>query len=131
MMQSKVGAPEADAYEFQSEGVIQMFDDLEHKMADEKADGVKGEMSQKHYYDMLMQDLVNRLDRTKSERTKDVAEKAKKEQQLADAKGEKADTEATLAEDKKYLKELEIMCKTKTEEYESRQELRQGELDAI
>merc|ERR1719473_1618929 len=71
MMQSKVGAPEADAYEFQSEGVIQMFDDLEHKMADEKADGVKGEMNQKHSYDMLMQDLVNRLERTKDERARD------------------------------------------------------------
>merc|ERR1719498_718586 len=71
------------------------------------------------------------MDRTKSEREKDTAEKAKKEQQLADAKGEKADTEATLAEDKKYLAELEVMCKKKTEEYESRQELRQGEQEAI
>ena len=47
------------------------------------------------------------------------------------AKGEKADTEATLAEDEKYLAELRQMCKTKTEEFESRQGLRQGELDAI
>jgi len=50
---------------------------------------------------------------------------------LADARGEKADTEATLAEDEKYLAELREMCRTKTAEFESRQELRQGELDAI
>merc|ERR1719486_1002713 len=132
MLQSQAGqAPQADAYEFQSEGVIQMFDDLEHKMADERSDGQKTEMNQKHSYDMLMQDLQNRLDRTKDERARDAAEKAKKEQALADAKGEKADTEATLAEDEKYLAELRQMCKTKTEEFESRQELRQGELDAI
>merc|ERR1719486_553487 len=127
----QLDAPEADAYEFQSEGVIQMFDDLEHKMADERSDGQKTEMSQKHSYDMLMQDLVNRLDRTNDERARDAAEKAAKEQALADAKGEKADTEATLAEDEKYLAELRQMCKTKTAEYEQRQETRQGELDAI
>merc|ERR1719504_503712 len=93
LVQSQAGAPEADAYEFQSEGVINMFDDLEHKMADERADGQKTEMNQKHSYDMLMQDLVNRLDKTKDTRAKDVAQKAKKTQQLADAEGEKADTE--------------------------------------
>merc|ERR1719502_707843 len=131
LMQSQTGAPEADAYEFQSEGVIQMFDDLEHKMADERADGQKTEMNQKHSYDMLMQDLTNRLDKTKDERAKDIAEKAKKTQQLADAQGEKADTEAALAEDEKYLAELKAMCAQKTQEYEARQELRQGEQDAI
>merc|ERR1719456_2050778 len=127
----QLDAPEADAYEFQSEGVINMFDDLEHKMADERSDGQKTEMSEKHSYDMLMADLTNRLDRTKSEREKDIAEKAKKEQQLADAQGEKADTEQALAEDKKYLKELKQMCHTKTQEYEARQELRAGEQEAI
>merc|ERR1719183_1954008 len=78
-----------------------------------------------------MADLTNRLQRTKDERARDAAEKAAKEQALADAQGEKADTEATLAEDEKYLAELRQMCKTKTEEFEQRQELRQGELDAI
>merc|ERR1719326_2577050 len=83
MLQSQVGAPEADAYEFQSGGVIKMFDDLEHKMADERADGQKTEMSQKHSYQMMMQELTNRLDKTKDERAKDAALKAKKEPQLA------------------------------------------------
>merc|ERR1719390_771 len=131
MLQSQLGAPQADAYEFQSEGVIQMFDDLEHKMADERSDGQKTEMNEKHAYDILMQDFNNRLERTKDERARDQAEKAAKEQALADAKGEKADTEATLAEDEKYLAELRQMCKTKTAEFEARQELRQGEQDAI
>merc|ERR1719502_2587978 len=129
--EAAAGAPQADAYEFQSEGVIQMFDDLEHKMADERGDGQKTEMNEKHAYDLLMADLVNRLDRTKAERERDAAEKAEKEQQLADAQGEKADTEQTLAEDEKYLAELRQMCKTKTAEFEQRQELRQGEQEAI
>merc|ERR1719158_2453555 len=96
LVQAETGAPQADAYEFQSEGVIQMFDDLEHKMADERADGQKTEMNEKHAYDILMQDFKNRLERTTDERARDQAEKAAKEQQLANAQGEKADTEATL-----------------------------------
>merc|ERR1719353_2767108 len=131
MLQSQVGAPEADSYEFQSGGVIKMFDDLEHKMADERADGQKTEMSEKHSYQMMMQELTNRLDKTKDERAKDTVLKAKKEQQLADAEGEKADTEAAKAEDEKYLQELRDMCHTKTQEYNARQELRQGEQEAI
>merc|ERR1719378_694723 len=71
------------------------------------------------------------MDRTAEEREEDIALKAEKERQLAEAKGEKADTEATLAEDEKYLKELKEMCRQKTAEFEARQELRQGELQAI
>jgi len=127
----QTGAPAADAYEFQSGGVIDMFSDLEVKMEGEKSDAQKVEMNRKHAYMMLMQDLENRLQNTKDQRERDIVEKAQKEQQLADAQGEKANTEATLAEDEKYLAELRQMCKTKTAEYEQRQETRQGELDAI
>merc|ERR1719379_3238822 len=95
----QAGAPEAASYEFQSQGVVDMFSDLENKMADERSDGQKTEANQKHSYMMMMQDLTNRLDRTKDERAKDIALKAKKEQQLADAQGDKADTEAAKAQD--------------------------------
>merc|ERR1719197_1577246 len=105
-----------------------MFEDLDQKMQGEQADGRKTEMNRKHAYMMLMQDLENRLRNTKEQRERDIAEK---EQALADAKGEKAETETTLAEDEKYLSELRQMCKTKTAEFEQRQELRQGEQDAI
>merc|ERR1719460_3540182 len=84
LQRGQTGAPEAAAYEFQSDAAIQLFDDLEHKMADERSDGQQSEMNQKHNYDMLMAELVNRLDKTKDERADDVEEKAKKEQQLAD-----------------------------------------------
>merc|ERR550514_2049750 len=124
-------APEADAYEFQSEGVVTMFEDLEHKMADEKAAVERDEANRQHAYRMLMQDLQNRMDRTEEERQSDIALKAEKERRLAEAQGEKADTESALAEDEKYLKELKEMCRQKTAEFEARQELRQGELQAI
>merc|ERR1719487_216312 len=108
-----------------------MFEDLEHKMAEEKSDTEREEANRQHAYKMLMQDLENRLQRTTEEREEDIKQKAAKVQALADAKGEKADTEAALAEDEKYLKELKEMCRQKTAEFEARQELRQGELQAI
>merc|ERR1719265_3031718 len=80
---------------------------------------------------MLMQDMVNRFNNAKDDRDAKNAQKAKKAQALADAKGEKADVENTIREDEKYLKELRTMCRQKTEEYENRQELRNGEITAI
>merc|ERR1719327_1104280 len=48
-----VSAPEANAYEFQSSGVIEMLE----KFIDERTTLEKEEMNSKHAYDMLMQDL--------------------------------------------------------------------------
>merc|ERR1719265_1273005 len=123
--------PQADAYAFQSDGVVDMFENLEGDMEKEKSDVERDEANRIHAYKMLMQDLQNRMDRTAEEREEDIALKADKERQLAESQGEKADTEATLAEDEKYLNELREMCKQKTAEFEARQELRQGELQAI
>merc|ERR1719272_2238469 len=52
-----VSAPEANAYEFQSSGVIEMLEKLLDKFVDEKTQLEKEEMNSKHAYDMLMQDL--------------------------------------------------------------------------
>ena len=84
-------APQADAYEFQSEGVVQMFEDLEHRMADDRKDGQDGEMRNKHSYDVMMLKMTNLMDKNKDEQRKDIAAKGKKEQDLADAQGEKVD----------------------------------------
>merc|ERR1719261_1634968 len=75
--------------------------------------------------------MENSLKNQHDDRNAKAASRAKKSQQLADAKGEKADVEATIAEDEKYLRELREMCRQKTEEFESRQEPRSGEITAI
>merc|ERR1719146_29599 len=60
-----------------------------------------------------------------------MAFKAKRETDKADATGELADTEATLAEDEKFLAYLTAECEQKSVDFEARQKLRQEELDAI
>merc|ERR1719333_1368948 len=52
-----VSAPEANAYEFQSSGVVEMLEKLLDKFIDERTTLEKEEMNSKHAYDMLMQDL--------------------------------------------------------------------------
>merc|ERR1719453_2894163 len=52
-----VSAPEANAYDFQSSGIIEMLEKLLDKFIDERTVLEKEEMNSKHAYDMLMQDL--------------------------------------------------------------------------
>merc|ERR1719310_1990847 len=57
--------------------------------------------------------------------------KAKTLEAEAAAKGDFADTEASLAEDKKYLADLDSECKQKSFDFEQRQIVREGEIEAI
>merc|ERR1719487_442861 len=85
LQRSDATAPEADAYEFQSEGVVTLFEDMEGKMAGEKAKIEWDEANRQHAYRMLMQDLQNRMDNTAAQREEDIGLKAEKERRLAEA----------------------------------------------
>merc|ERR1719240_2499001 len=52
-------------------------------------------------------------------------------QDAAEAKGDLADTQAAVAEDSKFLADLNSECEQKTFDYEQRQIVRQGEIEAI
>ena len=51
-------APEANAYEFQSNGVVEMLSKLLDKFIEERTVLEKEEMNSKHAFDMLMQELL-------------------------------------------------------------------------
>merc|ERR1711935_1267438 len=57
--------------------------------------------------------------------------KAKALQARADAKGDLQDTTSTMEADKKYLADLTATCEQKASDFESRQQLRAEELEAI
>ena len=52
-----VSAPQANAYEFQSGGVVEMLEKLKDKFEDLRSELEKEEMDAKHAYQMLMQQL--------------------------------------------------------------------------
>jgi hypothetical protein len=126
-----VSAPEANAYEFQSGGVVDMLTKLEDKFEDERSALMKKETNAKHAYEMLMQDLTAMIENDTQARTEKSATKAKKLQAAADAKADKTDEEATKADDEKYLSDLVSTCEQKAGDFEQRQQLRADELTAI
>merc|ERR1719181_1978401 len=126
-----VSAPEANAYEFQSNGIIEMLSKLLDKFIDERTTLEKEEMNSKHAFEMLMQDLNAQIAQGSKDRDEKAESKAKTLQAKADAEGDLKDTTTTRNEDQKYLDELTATCEQKASDFESRQQLRAEEIEAI
>merc|ERR1719305_2012611 len=94
-----VSAPEANAYEFQSGGVVEMLEKLLDKFIEERTTLEKEEMNAKHAYDMLMQDLNAQVSQAETDRDEKAEFKADTLQSKADATGDLQDTTTTRAEE--------------------------------
>jgi len=125
------GVPEANAYEFQSGGVIEM---LEKLLADFNAQLLateKAEISAKGNYDTLKQQLTDNIKAdTHAVNSKTVA-KAGRLEDAATAKGDLEITTKGKEEDEKTLSDTNSECHFKSEEYEKNQVVRHGEIVAI
>jgi len=126
-----VSAPEANGYEFQSSGVVEMLEKLLDKFIDERTALEKEEMNSKHAYDMLMQDLKAQISQGTADRDAKAESKAKNLQNKADANGDLKDTTTTKNADSKYLADLTATCEQKASDFESRQQLRADEIVAV
>jgi len=126
-----VSAPEANGYEFQSHGVIEMLEKLLDKFIDERTTLEKEEMNARHAFEMLMQDLKAQIEQATQDRDEKAETKAKKLQAKADAEGDLQDTITTRDADQKYLDDLTATCEQKAGDFESRQQLRAEEIEAI
>merc|ERR1712151_1307045 len=120
-----------NAYEFQSSGVIEMLEKLLDKFIDERTNLEKEEMNSKHAYDMLMQDLKAQIAQATSDRDEKAEFKAATLQSKADAQGDLEDTTSTRDADQKYLDDLTATCEQKAADFESRQQLRAEEIEAV
>merc|ERR1719446_328524 len=127
----EVAAPDAYGYEFQSHGVIDMLEKLLDKFINERTELEKTELNSKHAFDMLMQDLKAQIDQANADVAAKSATKAKKLQAKATAEGDLTDTTATKNDDTKYLSDLTALCEQKATDFESRQQLRSEEIEAI
>jgi hypothetical protein len=114
-------APEANAYEFQSGGVVEMLEKLADKFQDERNDLMKAETNSKHAYDMLMQDLAAQIEHNTQAREEKSAARAAKLQRASDAKGDRIHTTATRDADPKFLGDLNATCAQKGTDFESSQ----------
>merc|ERR1719473_72293 len=127
----EVSAPEAHVFESQSGGVLDMVKGLGEKFEEQRDTLEKEEMNEKHSFDMMAQDLTDQIESATKNREKKSSFKSQRESDKADFSGELADTQATLAEDKKFLADMTAECEQKATDFEGRQEVRQGEIEAI
>jgi len=126
-----VAAPEANAYEFQAQGIVDMLTKLAGKFEDERTDLEKEETNARHAFEMLSQDLKAQIGQATSARTEKSEAKAKALQSSADAKGDLQDTTTTRDDDSKYLADLTATCEQKSSDFASRQQLRAEEISAV
>jgi len=126
-----VAAPEANAYEFQAQGIVDMLTKLAGKFEDERTDLEKEETNARQAFEMLSQDLKAQIGQATSARTEKSEAKAKALQSSADAKGDFQDTTTTRDDDSKYLADLTATCEQKSSDFTSRQQLRAEEIAAI
>merc|ERR1719261_361142 len=128
---STYSAPEANAYESQSGGVIDMLEKLKKQFKDQKLGLEEEEMTAQHGFESIMQELTDNIENAEAEIARRSKVKAEREQDKADAEKDLAQTTADRDEDQKYLDDLTALCTQKRADFAKRQELRQGELDAI
>merc|ERR1719217_1966467 len=123
--------PEANAYEFQSGGIIDMLKKLQDDFRKQSKQCDKEEMNAKHAYDMVMQDLTTSITHANADIEAKSAEKEKKSEQIAEDKGLLAATMKDKAQDEKTLSDLEAECSQKAESFKEKQQLRTEEIDAL
>jgi len=127
----EAGAPEANAYEFQSATVVDMLEKLRSRFIEERHTLEKEEINRKHAYELLLQSLRDNIAHGEATRGKKVAAKAVSLQDAASAKGDLQETRTGKAADEAYLRDLNVGCELKSKEFESRQVLRAEELKAL
>lgn len=121
----------AYGYEGQSGGVIDMLEELEDKFKKQKYDLEKEELNAKNAFQVMAQTLADEIENANTEIKRKTSYKEAALKAKAEAEGDKADAEAVLAADQKYLADATTECKLKNEAFVSRQELRAGEIEAV
>merc|ERR1719487_2784997 len=124
-------APKAAAFEGSSGGIIELVEKIGDKFREEKRDLEKREFNSKSAFEMMQKDLNGQIKTAGMERGMKETTKGKTLEAEAQAKGDLADTSASLAEDEKFLADLDSECKQKSFDFEQRQIVREGEIEAI
>jgi len=123
--------PSAYAYESQSDGVIKMLEDLRTRFRGEKSALEKEEMMNRAAYQSIMQRLTDQIELAEQETSQKTKLRATRKGDKAEAEGDMKETQMIKAEDEKYLSDLTSLCAKKSSDFESRQQLRAGEIDAL
>jgi len=124
-------APEANGYEYQSGGIIEMLKKLQDDFRGKLGETQKEEMNSQHAFNMIVMDLTDSIENKNRAIEEKTAEKASKtEQKAADDKSLQA-TIGLKASNEKTFKEMSTECEEKNMSYQEKQQLRKEEIEAI
>merc|ERR1719253_2131435 len=124
-------APEANAYEFQGGGIVDMLKKLKDEFRGKLGECQKEEMNSKHAYDMIVTDLVDSIENSNATIEEKKVTKARKEEQAASDKKTLAATITSKKDDEKTLSDMKAECAEKKLSYGEKQQLRAEEIEAI
>eukprot|EP00747_Dinoflagellata_sp_TGD_P159950 gnl/TRDRNA2_/TRDRNA2_177938_c1_seq30.p1 gnl/TRDRNA2_/TRDRNA2_177938_c1~~gnl/TRDRNA2_/TRDRNA2_177938_c1_seq30.p1 ORF type:complete len:675 (-),score=252.53 gnl/TRDRNA2_/TRDRNA2_177938_c1_seq30:98-2122(-) len=126
-----LSAPNANAFEGHSGGILDVMEGLNDKFKQQKLDLEKKEMTSSGNFQVVEQNLTDNIKDNK----KSIGEKTKmKAQRLEDeetALGDKETTEAALATDSKVLTDTNADCMAASDEFEKNQVMRSEEIKAL
>jgi len=124
-------APEANAYEFQSGGIVDMLKKLKDEFRQKKSDCEKEELNSRHAYEMVLQDLTDSIAFANADISSKTVDKEKKAVAAAETSKELGLVTTDRDEDQKFLGDLEVECSEKEESFKEKQDLRTEEIEAI
>jgi len=124
-------APEANGYEFQSGGIIEMLKKLKEDFTGKLGTCQKEEMNSKHAFDMVIADLTDSIENANKDMEEKKEEKERKLEKAGLDKKESAATSVAKAQDEKTLADLTAECAEKTASFKEKQQLRADEIEAI
>lgn len=128
---NNLGAPDPNAYENHSGGIIGVLEDLMAKAETELDQARKKEMNSQHNFNMLKQSLTDELRFANQEMDEVKKSSAQAAETQAIAEGDLATTSKALAEDSKSLSELHQDCMIKSQDFEAETQSRAEELSAL
>merc|ERR1719223_529933 len=126
-----MGAPEANAYEFQTGGVVKLLEKLLAGFKKQLLAVEKEEMAAKAAYEQLKQELTDDITFDGKEIERKTKAKADNLDMAAAAKSDLASTKTTLADNDKVLADTLAECAMRSEEFEQNQVTRAEEIRAI
>jgi len=125
------GAPAVAAYEFQSSGIVDILDKLLDKFKGQLSDTESAEANEAHAYNLEVLHLGNVIQRLSTDREGKSELKGKTVSDSASAKGRLNASKADLAESESLLAETKSTLAVKTRAFESNQQVRKEELEAL
>eukprot|EP00397_Hematodinium_sp_SG-2012_P017828 GEMP01018242.1.p1 GENE.GEMP01018242.1~~GEMP01018242.1.p1 ORF type:complete len:687 (+),score=221.27 GEMP01018242.1:116-2176(+) len=123
--------PEANAYEFQSDGIVGLLNRLLTDFKTKVHESEVAEMNGRHSFELASQDLNDAIVQSKAQFGEASKASQRARSNAAQSAKSLSATQAAKVEDVQFLNDLKVECSDKTHSFTEKQQLRQDELDAL